>query len=442
MNRAATLLLCPTLLLAEDPHAGHDHDHHDHDHGHAAHLAGSAHHPHLDLKKESNDWFHFHPHLNAAFAVGGSTSEKNFGLIRGSHAPIDDTFNLQGIELGAVMEFGERISVHANHNVFWDRFDGWDSEWEEAFAAVDLPGNLVLRGGQFFAPFGHENTLHLHDRQFVEPPISMIRLLGEEGLVVQGAELSWPLPGTNDRWLLRLGYGQGRNHGHGATRELRREAYFEGVENAGEHHDEEEDHDHDHEEEGHEHHGHGFAGNGGVYDAEDAYLDDGFFFGRLEARPEWKGVKSAGISFAAGENGFGRTTWTAGADVFGEYEAAGRPAWWRSEVFYRSVEARDRAGIKGDYDEFGIYAASGVEFAKDWTTGARIEWASGNRMSGNERRWRAAANVGRAFHLGSHADIHTRLQYTYDRLGGYADEHSVWLQFVLNLGAAEHGHSH
>lgn len=430
MNRAAALLLCPTLLLADDSHSGHGHD----DHGHPAHLPGSPHHPHLDLEGDTDDWFHFHPHLNAAMAIGGSTSERNLELVRGAHAPLDDGFNLQGIELGAVMELGERVSVHANHNVFWDRFDGWDSEWEEAFAAVELPGDLVFRGGQFFAPFGYENTLHLHDRQFVEPPISMIRLLGEEGLVVQGAELSWPLPGTDERWLLRFGYGQAREHGHGATRELRREAYLEALEHAGE--------DHEEEEEEEEHHGHGFAGNGGTYDAEEAYLGDGFFFGRLETKPGLTAIERAGLSFAAGENGFGRTTWTAGADVFGECEAGGRPVWWRGEAFYRAVEARDAAGIKGDYDELGIYAASGIEFIDDWTLAARVEWASGNRMSGNERRWRAAANLGRAFHLADNADVHTRLQYTYDRLGGYADEHSVWLQFVLNFGAAEHGHAH
>ncbi len=431
MNRAAALLF-PSLLLADD--STHNHDHHDH--GHPAHLPGSAHHPHLEsARAEEDGWFHFHPHLNAAIALGGSTSEKNLGLVAGSHAPIDDGFNLQGIEVGAVMEFGERISFHANHNVFWDRFDGWDSEWEEGYAAIELPGDLVFRGGQFFAPFGQENTLHLHDRQFVEPPISMIRLLGEEGLVVQGAELAWTLPGTEDRWTLRLGYGQSREHTHGATRELRREAYLEALEHAGETEEE-------HEEEEEHHHGHGLAGNGGTYDAEEAYLTDGFFFGRVEAKTGFKALDRAGISFAAGQNGFDRTTWTAGADVHGGDEFGGFPVWWQGEAFYRAVEARDDAGIKGDYDELGLYLASGLEFAKDWTLGSRVEWASGNRMSGNERRWRAAANIGRAFHLADNTDVHTRLQYTYDRLGGYADEHTVWLQFVLNFGAAEHGHAH
>ena len=38
--------------------------------------------------------------------------------------------------------------------------------------------------------------------------------------------------------------------------------------------------------------------------------------------------------------------------------------------------------------------------------------------------------------------MHTRLQYSYDDLGGYGHDHAIWLQFVLNVGASEHGHAH
>ena len=427
--RLLACLAFPAALLAQDEHHhGHDHDH---DHDHAGHSHSHA------KEEDSGDWFHFHPHLNAAWALGGSTSEKNLALLRGSHAPLDDGFNLQGIELGAVAEFGEHLSLQGNHNVFWDRFDGWDSEWEEAFATLKLPAGVSIRGGQFFAPFGLENTLHLHDRQFVEPPLSMIRLLGEEGLVVQGGELAWKLPGKAERWTFRLGYGATREHTHGAERELRREAYVEALEHLGHHGDEGEE-----EEEEHHHHSHGFAGNGGVYNAEEAYLDDGFFFGRIENAPGIEGIDTIGLSIAAGQNGFGRTTWTAGADIKGSSKLGELPLWWQGEAFYRMVEARDESGLKGDYDELGIYLACGCEFAKDWTAASRVEWASGNRMSGNERRLRAAANVGHLFHIADQAELQTRLQYTYDHLGGYGDEHTVWLQFVLNLGHEGHGHDH
>lgn len=435
----AFLALVPSLLLAEDPCCDHDNGH-----GHPAHLPGSPHHPHLAINHpEKDSWFHFHPHLNAAAAIGGSTADGNWALVHGAHAPADDGFNLQGVEMGAVMEFGTAASLHFNHHLFWDRYDGWDGEWEEAFLAVPLPSGFIFRGGQLLAPFGIENPLHLHDRMFVEPPVSMVRLLGEEGLLVQGAELAWRSP--DERWLLRFGYGRSPSHGHGRDRERHRHAFFDRLHG----HDLEEDEDHDdhdgHEEDEHGHddgHSHGFAGGGGIYDFDKAFLDDGFLYGRIEASPDTAFVRTLGLSFAAGENGFGRTTWIAGADLRGDARLGDRPVWWQGEIFYREVCARDSAGRDGKYDEYGIYAACGCEFAENWTTGGRLEWASGDRSAGNERRWRASANVGRLFHIADKADLHTRLQYSYDRLGGYGDEHSIWLQFVLNLGAADHSHPH
>ena len=90
----------------------------------------------------------------------------------------------------------------------------------------------------------------------------------------------------------------------------------------------------------------------------------------------------------------------------------------------------------------GIYAALGWEFAEQWITATRAEWSSGNRMTGLERRWRIAANIGRTLEFTPAGDAHVRLQYTYDNLGGYGEDHTVWLQCVLNLGAAHHGHEH
>lgn len=415
-----------------------------HDEGHVAGLAGSPHHPHLDLLEDVDDgWFHLHPHLSAAIALGGSSSEKNRGLLAGGHAPLDDGFNLQGIEFGALMELGSRFSLQGNYNVFWDKYDHWDGEWEEGFAAFDLTDDLTIRGGQFLVPFGYANTLHLHDREFVEPAMMVTRMLGEDGLYSQGGELAWRLPAWGKRAVFRLGYGKNRSHMHGSAREFRRELYEEALE--GEEHEEDEehgqdeDHDHDHEEE----HGHGFAGGGGVYDAEEAYLDDGFFFARLESSVcEGHGLRRVGLSFAGGENGFKRTTWMVGMDLYGTFEIAERPAWWRAEAMYRYVDAYDRGGQPGHFDDSGVYLSSGYEFIDDWSVAGRVEWGSGDRMAGMERRWRLAGNLNHVIQLGSKADLHTRLQYTYDDLGGYGNDHSVWLQFVLNLGAAEHGHEH
>lgn len=436
----ALALTFPAVAASSGPGCSDSCSGHDHSHDHSSDQT------HL-RDDEDEAWLKFHPHLSAAIAIGGSTSRKNLDLVAGGHAPIDDGFNLQGIEVGGLIEFGDRVSLFAEGNFFWDRFDDWDAELEEAYLSVDLGGGVSVRGGQFFAPFGIENEMHLHSRTFVEPPISIVRLLGEDGLIVQGGELAWRIPNAPRRTTFRVGYGKSRDHDHGGGRELRNELYYEALE-GGEGHDDHDDHDDDHDDDdddhdddhGHDHedehvHAHGRAGNGGVYDAEDAYLDDGYFFARLETQIcKDLGLNQVGISFAGGRNGFDRNTWIFGADVSGTYTLNDRPAWWRAEAFYRYVEAIDRAGIRGHFDEVGIYAASELEFADRWTTAVRGEWASGDRMVGNERRWRASANVGYLADLGSRTELQTRLQYSLDDLGGYTTEHSIWLQFVLNFG--------
>jgi hypothetical protein len=444
---AITAYTFGTVASAEH-HEHHEHahdgacDHHDpapppaDDHSGCDHGPGesdSPHHPAIDIGEESG--VHFHPYMDAAIALGGSTSEKNLDLVAGGHAPIDDGFNLQGIELGSLVEFGPNVAIRASGNVFWDRFDGWDAEWEEVFAQIDLPADWRLRGGRFLVPFGRENSLHLHDRAFVEAPISMIRMLGEEGLYTDGAEVIAPLGGD---WSLTIGVGHGTSHSHGSNdREARRDAYLEALEHAAEH-----DHDDAEVEEEEEHHAHGRAGLGGVYDPDAGYLEDELAHARISGSFGPDQAWQAGFSAAFGHNAGGLDTWIIGADISRKFELADRPAWWRSEAWLGRYEARDTTGAEGQYDLSGIYAALGWEFAEDWIIAARAEWSSGNRMAGLERRWRLAANIGRTLDFAPAGDAHVRLQYTYDELGGYGEDHTVWLQCVLNLGAAHHGHEH
>ena len=68
-------------------------------------------------------------------------------------------------------------------------------ELEEAyFLTTSLPGNLQLKGGQFFAEFGRQNPQHPHAWAFADEPLVLNRMFGPEGLRSQGMRLSWLVP--------------------------------------------------------------------------------------------------------------------------------------------------------------------------------------------------------------------------------------------------------
>ena len=334
------------------------------------------------------------------------------------------------------MELGEKVSIHTNYNLFWDRYDQWDGEWEDAFIAIDLPGDVSLRGGQFLMPFGLRNQIHLHDREFVEPPISMIRLLGEDGLFVQGADLAFHLPAPEKRPSSASATAKpaptttaSPNAKPAATSTsklskekstmittmmiTRKSTLTASPEMA--------------------------ASTMRMTPTSTT----AFFFARLATDvPAIKGLDLVGVSFAAGENGFGRTTWI--AECRPERQLQGR----RSPrlVAHRSL-LPIRQGLRHQRQprtlrRNRIYASCGLEFAEDWTTAARLEWASGNRDVGAERRWRASRQHWPRLPARRARRPPHQLQYSYDDLGGYGHDHAIWLQFVLNIGASEHGHNH
>jgi len=70
-------------------------------------------------------------------------------------------------------------------------------ELEEAYLlTTDLPGNLQVKAGQFFAAFGRQNAQHPHAWAFVDAPLVLTRMLGPDGLRNVGGQVSWltPLP--------------------------------------------------------------------------------------------------------------------------------------------------------------------------------------------------------------------------------------------------------
>ena len=65
---------------------------------------------------------------------------------------------------------------------------------EMYFLTTSLPGNLQMKGGQFFMEFGRQNPQHPHSWAFGDQPLVLSRMFGPDGLRSQGVRLSWLAP--------------------------------------------------------------------------------------------------------------------------------------------------------------------------------------------------------------------------------------------------------
>ena len=157
--------------------------------------------------------------------VGGACSTDPAALASGGHDPNREAFSAQAIEPGVSLRT-RYLEGFANHIFFQDAQGDWGNEWEEAFAKLtNLPGGFELKGGQFLSRYGALNDKHLHAWDFVDSETVLSRFLGEDGMMLQGAELSWTLPFNADPTFVSIasiGYGDARDHGghaheHGAV---------------------------------------------------------------------------------------------------------------------------------------------------------------------------------------------------------------------------------
>ena len=130
----------------------------------------------------------------------------------GDHDPMQRGFNARNTELafdGAVDPYFEGF---ANIVFLLDNNNETSVEVEEAFLQTsNLPFNLQLKAGQFFAAFGRLNPTHPHTWDFADTPIVIGRLLGSDGLRGVGAQISWTLPVPWYSQLL-LGVQNGRGN--------------------------------------------------------------------------------------------------------------------------------------------------------------------------------------------------------------------------------------
>src|SRR4051794_860276 len=133
--------------------------------------------------------------FDGLFAAAYSSARDLDRIEVGDHDPQQRGFNARNIELafdGAVDPYFEGF---ANIVFKLDNDNETEVEVEEAFLqTTNLPFNLQLKAGQFFAAFGRINPTHPHTWDFADDPIVHGRFLGPDGLRGVGAQVSWTIP--------------------------------------------------------------------------------------------------------------------------------------------------------------------------------------------------------------------------------------------------------
>lgn len=359
-------------------------------------------------------------HFNGA--VGSSSADHVEDLAVGHHDPTRADGTVQGLELGASLRIGSYLEGFATYTLHYGASEEWEGEWEEAFLKlVDLPGGFELRGGRMLARFGALNALHLHGWDSVNLPLVAGLLLGEDGLILDGGDLTWI---RRDRMLTYgaiAGYGRVQAHAHGEHDEEHAAA--------------------DADPDAHEVHA------AGGWDGDVGY---GRLFAIYRANDfnQW----TLGASGAVGDNAANRSRSVLGLDLTYQWrenglEAGGRALRWTTEVMTKieklahDEDAHDdhaQAAEEGHEDDPGSEATTGFYTQAVWTWNKH--WDTGLRIGAVEREGQRAARsrlspVVTWRPWGTPA-VAMRLQYNYDDLGA-DEEHTVWAQLGLSWGGGE-----
>src|SRR5882724_2332831 len=316
--------------------------------------------------------------LDGLFALAYSSAADLHNIEVGDHDPQQRGFNARNTELafdGAVDPYFEGF---ANIVFKLDNDNEAEVEVEEAFMqTTNLPYNLQLKAGQFFAAFGRLNPVHPHAWEFVDTPLVNGLFLGPDGLRGVGAQTSWTLPLP---WYSQLIFAS--QNGRGST-------------------------------------GFSFRNPG----------DDGMFFDRMTTDREARGLQDfvwiprfensfnlsdtqtvlAGVSGAFGSNETGADSRTQiyGADLLYKWKSShaegGFPfVKWQTEFMYRRFQAghgaNDSFPVAETFHDWGLYSQVLWGFKKGWVAGIRGDYV---HMQDSEftddldrqSRWRISANL-------------------------------------------------
>jgi TolA-binding protein len=359
--------------------------------------------------------------FDGLFALAYSSARDLDHVEVGDHDPQQRGFNARNIELafdGAVDPYFEGF---ANIVFKLDNDNQTQVEVEEAFLqTTDLPFNLQLKGGQFFAAFGRINPTHPHTWDFADDPLVHGLFLGPDGLRGVGGQISWTLPTP---WYSQLLLGV--QNGRGGT-------------------------------------GFSFRNPG----------DNGIFFGRMTTDREMRGLEDfvwiprwensvdlsptqvvlAGVSgaFGSNETGANARTQIYGGDILYKWKSAhaegGFPfVKWQTEVMYRRFEAGrgmdESFPVAETFHDWGIYSQVLWGFKKGWVAGVRgdyVDMQDSKFTDDLDRQSRSRISADLTWYPTEFSKI--RLQYNHDFIDDTfflagRDVDSIFFQFEFILGA-------
>ena len=361
-------------------------------------------------------------YMNVGFDLladaGWSTASDVSSLERGDHDPAVRGFTIPNAELsldGAVDPYFRGFS-----NIVYKLGPTGETgvELEEAyFLTTSLPGNLQLRGGQFFTEFGRQNPQHPHAWSFVDQPLVLNRMFGPDGLRSQGARLSWLVPtgwyseamvsvlnsAGNTTFSFRSDESAEIHGGEPVTRPVRR-------------------------------------------------LQDLLIVPRLATSVDLTATQTllVGVSAAFGPNNSGPDARTKiyGADLYWKWKSARASAGFpfvslQAEALLRRYDAAPRVSAADPavtlpeerLTDRGVYAQLLWGIKPRVVAGLRGDFVSGTTgaFASELRADQSRLSPNLTWYPSEFSKV--RLQYNYDDRTGLGFDHSLWLQFEFILGA-------
>lgn len=350
------------------------------------------------------------------------STTKDVGALQvGDHEPHVRGFVIPNTELALDGTVDPYLKAFANIVYMLDSNGETGVELEEMFfLTTSLPGNLQVKGGQFFTEFGRQNVQHPHSWAFADQPLALNRMFGPEGLRSQGLRISWLLPTSfyTEAAMAVL------NSAGTTTYSFRSEESS--------------------------------AIHGGAPIGRDVLgAGDMLYVPRLATSVDLTDTQTLlmGVSGAFGPNnsGPGARTQIYGADLYWKWKSPtahqGFPfVAFQGEALVRRYDAAARVAataptatlLSESLRDRGVYAQLQWGIRPMLVAGARADFASGDHANNPaydapERGNRSRYSTNLTWFPTEYSKF--RVQYNYDRRTGIGNDHSLLMQFEFLLGA-------